>query len=225
MKQLLPLIIIAISLAGCVSPKYNYTPSMAQINEPPLDTAVTAYVGDVMVRQARYSEHDAIFLHEDVRIGAISTYTFTRGYYLKQGDDEKSEFYLPAGGPESGQVIRGALADPFKVIRLDKATGRLCAVTKYNLEGCTSNANYEKKKYPVTSANSSQQTLIYRGRIGDKINLGYREQSNNVAMPAFNTDLEYDLSESNIIGYKGSRIQVLEANNEFIKYMVIRNFE
>ena len=79
-------------------------------------------------------------------------------------------------------------------------------------------ADYEKKKYPVTNSDSFQQTLIYSGKVGDKINVGYREFSSNVARPAFNNEVEYDLSESKIIGYKGARIEVIEATNEYIKY-------
>ena len=41
---------------------------------------------------------------------------------------------------------------------------------------------------------------------------------------AFNNDVEYDLRESSVIGYKGARIEVVEATNEHIKYKVIQNF-
>ena len=78
----------------------------------------------------------------------------------------------------------------------------------------------------VSSAgdNSFQQTLIYSGRVGDKVNIGYREFSSNVARPAFNNDVEYDLSESDTIGYRGAELQILEATNRSITYRVIRNF-
>lgn len=74
-------------------------------------------------------------------------------------------------------------------------------------------------------SNSFQQSLIYSGRIGDKINIGYREFANSQARPAFNNDVEYDFNSSNIIGYKGAEIEIIEATNQFIKYKVIRNFK
>jgi hypothetical protein len=58
----------------------------------------------------------------------------------------------------------------------------------------------------------------------NKINIGYREFSNNSARPAFNNEVEYDLSESKRIGYKGAQIEVLEADNSSITYEVLRNF-
>jgi hypothetical protein len=45
-----------------------------------------------------------------------------------------------------------------------------------------------------------------------------------MARPAFNNNVEYDLSESMLIGYKGAKIEVIEANNQYIKYKVIQNF-
>jgi hypothetical protein len=211
-------------LTGCVSPKYNYHPPIMRISEPPLNDIVTAYVGDNMVRQGRYREHDAIHVQQNVRVGVLGGYTVTAGVYLKVGEDDQSEFYLPGGGEDSGHVIADALADPFQVIRVDKRSGRLCCVSTFNMEESTSEAQFERKKQPVTSEDSFQQTLIYSGKVGDKINVGYREFSGNLARPAFNNEVEYDLSESKLIGYKGARIEVLEATNQYIKYKVIENF-
>ena len=210
---------------GCVNPKYNYKPQRTKINEPLLNTIVTVNIGDNMLRQGTYCEHDAIYLKQDTKAAGLTTsYTFTRGYYLKKGEDNKSEFYLPADGLDSGHVIESALIDPFQIIRLDKKSGKLCGVTIYNFEECTSKTDYEKKKYLVTSSDSFQQTLIYSGKVGNKINIGYREFSNDLARPAFNNDVEYDLSESSIIGYKGARIEIIEATNEYITYRVLQNF-
>ena len=56
------------------------------------------------------------------------------------------------------------------------------------------------------------------------LTLGYREFSNDKARPAFNNDVEYDLNSSKIIGYKGARIEVIEADNQNITYKVLSNF-
>jgi hypothetical protein len=169
-------------------------------------------------------QHDAIYLKNDTKVGGLGSYTFTRGYYLKKGEDWPKEFYLPADGPDSGKVIRGAFTDQFQVIQIDHMAGQFCGVSVFNGLACTTGADYEKRKYPIATADSFQQTLIYSGRVGNKINIGYREFSNNFARPAYNNDVEYDLSESKTIGYKGCRIEIIEATNEYIKCKVIRNF-
>lgn len=207
---------------GCSTPTYNYTPEITELSEPPLNTVVTVHVGDSMVKQGKYSEHDAIYITEDVKVGWA--YTLTEGYYLRQGESNKSEYYRPAGGTDSGEIRKAAIADPFKGVSINKKTGRLCVITAFNVEVSSKHSNFERRKYPVLSSNSFQQTLIYSGKVGNKINIGYREFSSSYARPAFNNDVEYDLSESKMIGYKGCQIEVIEATNEYIKYKVIRNF-
>jgi len=96
---------------GCALPKYNYIPVITQISEPPLTSINTAYIGDQLLRQRNYTEHDAIFLGSDHKVGLV--YTLKRGYYLKTGEDAETEFYLPATrGTERGAILKAALADP-----------------------------------------------------------------------------------------------------------------
>ncbi len=72
--------------------------------------------------------------------------------------------------------------------------------------------------------NSFQQTLLYNGRIGNRITLAYREFSDNFARPAFSNTVEYDLSESSVVGYKGARLEVIKATNTELTYRVVSGF-
>tara|TARA_R110001583_G_scaffold49303_4_gene154331 strand:+ start:9522 stop:10202 length:681 start_codon:yes stop_codon:yes gene_type:complete len=215
-------IISALALGGCASPSYNYQPETTKISEPPLDNVNIAYIGDVMLKQGNYSEYDAIYLPSMVSIAWA--YDLTSGYYVKKGEDSNSETYFPSPDVGGGSVDKAFLADPWKAIMAYKDKPRLCVITALNALACEPNANFQRVKKPVLTSNSFQQTLIYSGKVGNKINVGYREFSNNAARPAFNNDVEYDLSSSKIIGYKGARVEVIEATNELIKYKVIRNF-
>ena len=208
--------------AGCVVPKYNYFPVRTEISEPPLGIVHVAQVGDNMLRQGRYMEHDALYLLSDVSFGWA--YTARQGYYLKKGEGEDSEFFLPSNEPEGGQIVKAAFADNWQSMEAYKQEQRLCVVTVFNVHTCQSNTLFERRKRPVLQSDSFQQTLIYSGKVGNKINVGYREFSNNLARPAFNNSVEYDLTDSKIIGYRGARIEVIEATNEFIRYKVIQNF-
>ncbi|SEA84213.1 hypothetical protein SAMN05660420_03378 [Desulfuromusa kysingii] len=220
--KLLAFTLLAIILSACAAPKYNYQPEKVEISEPPIGSTNIAYVGDSMLRQGKYIEHDTILLRQSADIGWA--YTAMPGYYLKQGSNEKAEFYYPSGGSESGQVTKAALADPWKCLQAYKEEQKLCVITVFNALVCKSNVNFERLKHHGTRSDSFQQTLIYSGKFGEKINIGYREFSNSTARPAFNNDVEYDLRQSKIIGYKGAKIEIIEATNELIKYRVIRNF-
>lgn len=218
------LAMLMITMSGCVTVAGNYRPETSEISEPPLDVVTTVNIGDTMLRQGRFTLHDAILLRADADVGLFSAYTLKRGYYLRVGEDTESEFYQPSRSDSGGAIVKAALADPPKAVQAYKADPRLCVVTVFNVSTCTTQAEFKRTKQPVATSNSFQQTLIYSGRVGDRIKAGYREFSNNLARPAFNNDVEYDLKESRVIGYKGARIEVLEATNEYIKYKVIQNF-
>lgn len=214
----------ALLLQGCVTTNASYRPVAMEISEPPLGQIVTADVGDAMVKQGKYVEHDAIRLPTEVSIGMFGAYKLAPGYYLREGEDAKAEFYMPERGPEGGEISKSALADPYKTVMVERASNAVCVVTAFNVKACEKGARFDRLKRPALTADGFQQTLIYSGRVGSKINIAYREFSNNMARPAFNNDVEYDLDESMVIGYKGAEIEVIEATNRHIKYKVITNF-
>ena len=79
--------------------------------------------------------------------------------------------------------------------------------------------------YDVTAPNVQQQ-FIYNGRIDNYVKFTYREFSvGGYARDAFTQDVQYDLDEGNVIGFKGSRIEILEATNRQITYKLISHFK
>lgn len=224
MKNSIAAVLIAVLMGACATTNTNYRPVSIDISEPPIGQVVTAEVGSTMVRQGKYTESDAIYLASAVKVGLLGAYSFSSGYYIKEGEDAKNEFYHPEQGPEGGRVDKAALADPYKTMLVEKSKNRVCGVSVFNAKVCENNVNLRRLKRPALTSDGFQQTLIYSGRIGNKINIAYREFSNNFARPAFNNDVEYDLNESMVIGYKGAEIEIIEATNRTIKYKVIRNF-
>jgi len=211
-------------LSACASPAYNYVPNIQNISRPPLLSVNTVGVGEQMLMQGRFVEREALRLDQDVRVGAVGSYTFTAGHFVRVGGAGDVGFYNQSPVPGSGVVQVGLLADPFQVIEYNKKTGNICGVTILNLKACRVISGARIEMVGVQGDNSFQQTLIYSGRVGNKINIGYREFSSSMARPAFNNDVEYDLNESNIFGYRGAQIEVLEATNQIIRYKVMKNF-
>ena len=209
------------ALFGCAVPQNNYKPDVISISEPEVGSVSTAAVGDEMLKQGKFVEQDAIYLKTPFK--PSYAYIMGAGYYRKTGSDATGEFYLPAGGQESGSVEKLNFVDPWKAAML-KPDGSLCIVTVFNVATCDNGADFERRKHQLMTQDSFQQTLIYSGKIGNKINVGYREFSNSLARPAFNNNVEYDLGESKTIGYKGAQLEVLDATNQSIRYRVIRNF-
>ncbi len=218
-------VVLASLLQGCASPKYNYRPAMADVSEPPLNAISQRGVGEEMVKQGKFMMLDLLKVNTSVRVAWA--YTVEPGLFRFTGSDELSNYYQIGGmGDESGSITRAALADPYKSIMLKHSPKELCVITFINAYVCKGDleGSVSMIQRPVLYENSLQQTLIYNGRIGNRISIGYREFSNNYARPAFNNNVDYDLNESSIIGYKGAEIEVLEATNRYIKYRLIRNF-
>lgn len=222
--SLLAIVLLSL-LSGCVTPIQNYQPQATNISEPALGVVNVAQVGEEMLKQGKFTQRDAIRLSEEVKFGSlITSYTLAPGIYVKTGEDTSSEFYFPAVGRDGGAVTKAALVDPWKSIVYDKDGKRIGVVTVFNVATRQDARGVTRTKWMALTDDSFQQTLLYSGRVGQKIKIGYREFSNNQARPAFNNDVEYDLSESTTIGYKGARIEVIEATNQHIKYKVIQNF-
>ena len=170
---------------------------------PQVGTTSTKSVGDKLLEQGFGQLGPSIETLTDVTIGKL---------------------YLPKGtypySTENGTGI-WFYKDPY-YFYLNKADKKLCIDGKdcIDVEHRT-----EKRLIPGTiQKDSFQQTLLYNGRIGNKITLAYREFSDNVARPAFSNSVEYDLSESAIVGYKGARLEIVKATNTELTYKVISGF-
>jgi hypothetical protein len=82
----------------------------------------------------------------------------------------------------------------------------------------------EKNIEVITSNDNFVRQLIYNGKAGDVINFTYKEFINDLARSAFSQNIQYDLKESNIIGYKGAKIEIINATNLKIEYKVLSDF-
>lgn len=84
---------------------------------------------------------------------------------------------------------------------------------------------FDKISVIIPNKNYLRQEFLYNGKINNILKFSYREFFNDMARPAFTQDLQYDLSESKIIGFRGLRIEVITATNTNIEYKVISQFQ
>jgi len=216
-------IITAGLLSACATPSHNYRPELKEISKPPIGQVTTASLGSHMLTQGIMVQQDAIYIDNYYNMSGNKV---SPGYFAKQGEDEKYEQYKISGDVDAGKVTKGLLKDPPALLAVRKEDQALCVMTIYNyVSSCTTDVPYEKTNWSTANKNSFQQTLLYNGKVGNKINIGYREFSSDTARPAFNNDVEYDLSQSSEIGYKGALIDVIDADNKQIKYKVTKGFD
>ncbi|EGR2854045.1 hypothetical protein DMW08_23805 [Vibrio parahaemolyticus] len=213
-------------LFGCASSPniaYNYSGNTVTYNTPSNGQINTAYVGDSILRQDIYKEVEALNIQSPVKYGL---YHFPSGNYEKIGNDDKYDFFEPLSTEETGAALNqeGNARIYVQAIAVEKGSNaQICPIHAISGMACL-NANFNVEKTKSKKEASFEQTLIYNGTAGSKINVGYRELANDKARPTFNNNVEYDLSKSKSISYKGAKIEVIEANNSSITYKVTSPF-
>ena len=196
--SLISIFVLVFFVSGC-APVRVKTESYTY---PPVGQVVTRGVGEYLVRQDTGILVPAVEITDGFRVGGG---TLLPGEY--EAENELSEGVLFSANNE----LFLAKKQQDKICLYGTET---CSVAKFSL----------KKKLAHLSANSFQQTLLYNGRIGNRITLGYREFSNDMARGAFSNNVDYDLSESVTVGYRGARLEILKATNTDITYRVLSGF-
>ncbi|QSR34781.1 hypothetical protein CFI10_07195 [Marinobacterium iners] len=208
-------------LAGCsgvgVSVKLNGADVTSRsFDSPEIGRVVTAGVGEQMLSKGLVYEQTVLTISKPI---GGAQYQIHPSQYPQIGYDDKWTFYSAAG------VTRMSLADPITALGVPKGKPQtVCTISPIFGTSTCYKGSYKIEKRSIVGKESFQQTLLYSGRVGNKINISYREFSNSMARPAFNNEVEYDLSVSNVIGYKGASIEVINADNSSITYRVVRNF-
>jgi len=86
---------------------------------------------------------------------------------------------------------------------------------------------YKVEQKFLLNEQSFKYQVLYQGKIDNKIKISFREFINNMARLAFTQNIEYELKEDSptTIGFKGLRIEILEATNFNLKYIVKKDFD
>jgi hypothetical protein len=112
---------------------------------------------------------------------------------------------------KNGDEVYSALISSFGFVQIRKKDNYMSnikmTVIKSLCEGCIS------------------QELLFTGAKGAVLSFTYREFIGNIARPSFFQNVNYDIEESNVIGFKGVRLKILEYTNTSIKYEILRTFD
>ena len=190
-----------IILSGCATVKNNYVPQTEQVSFPALGVEQTAMLGDDLVRQGTATTTQGVYLPQD---NNVAGFRLSKGFYPKTGEDKKYVFtsfainQAPAG---VGRItISGGLFGQNiypSGIRFDKDEQKTCVIAPngygFSQPVCDTEYPFQFTEQPFLTENNFQQTLIYSGRVGNRIKISYREFSGNLARAAFSNEAEYDL--------------------------------
>ena len=211
MKKVFVLLLLV--LVGCATPVPP--PKLEEIKSPELGTISSAELGDTMVRYliaARLPSwqltqtFQSIFFQNDIPAGTILTPWTESDEYVSYREGLCR--FKGSGNWYIGPNAYGACGYESTFFSTDRA-----------------NISVRKANWVDVSTRNIDQQLIYNGKVGNYVKFTYREfTSLGIARDAFTQDVQYDLSEGATIGFKGARIEIVEATNRKIRYRVIKHF-
>ena len=229
MKKIL--FFICLFFVSCATPK-KVNPILKEKNAH-LNKELICEIGQKMVDKSTLWEYKAIKVNN---VPERITY-YNRFLDIKNGDvlvltseTSKYNLYYKLGTTDGMAISK----ENGEIVPFSTGSGSLSILKKANKE--YQNISYSASEYTEIEKGSRTRQIFYNGKAGDILKFSYREFSEDketifnttytttTARPAFTQDLQYDLSESNIIGFDGLRVEVIKATNTNITYKILSDF-
>lgn len=231
MKKITLLFLLTITITSC-APKIEYY--SGNFYNPTVNTKSISELGDAI-----YTKEDLIYQPAVKIVSLPSEPVFKGSYPYHVGDiipfsgkNNKQDVYSFKNEPliiQGTQKIKSSNLEKFKEygVVVDQTTKE--AYPSFGLTNAPATANVkgliiEPAKYVENNCeNCVKQEFIYNGKSNNTLKFIYREFIKDMARPAFTQELQYDLNESNVIGFKGMRIEIINSTNTILEYKVLQN--
>jgi hypothetical protein len=237
MKKIFSCSALALILFGCAASLETIRPTQfappEQQYRPAIEVKHEALLGDVMVSKIEGIPTKGFIATDNYQPAAITIAgTGTFHYALIARDSE----WAIIGTMDNGDMVCKNSSYPEPILNNAETKGNTVLLVNKQNEPygfadyaagqvnprlwANRPANLLKKADKVFLRGSRKQELLYNGKSQNNIKLSYREYNNDFTCPAITQDLTYDLVESKAIGFRGMKIDVLEATNLSIKFIV-----
>jgi hypothetical protein len=219
-KKLLILLIIIIS--SCTTLRFPVEPIQDAYDDVKLDEIYILDIGQPLLTTGVLQYYSAI------EIKSIEIERSQRRYFdIKLGDvlallleDKNREYYFALNDNERLKGI--SISKKGEVVQ----TFRMNNMSNYPLFGNVTNFSFEYTKTPnLDCRDCFKQEFVYNGKIGNNLKFLYREYKDSMIRASFNQEINYNLDDGNIVGFKGARIEVVETTNTSITYKVLKGFD
>lgn len=245
--QLLTSSILAVLLVGCagggpLQPHPPYTKDKIELQNlfyPNLNNETNAELGQTLISKRFIQSIPAIRISDSLsqvvsHNGIDISIKMQPGTLTKFGEGETGTYYKSDSFSASITVLgstknldtSGGLVIPkngstTRTIYRKPDSSEVAFLSEYPQD-----ISYKKSdNIIIPHKDSFIRELVYTGISKNVITIVYREYFNDLARPAFSQELKYDLGEGNVIGYKGSRFEVVKATNTGITYKVLKQLD
>ncbi len=231
MKNITLILISLMFLIGCAP---NVKPTHYEsvvLNIPEVAAVNNKELGDTLVSKTNKTEVDSIDVYESVSPSlTTSTLTTLPGTYTAMWEGDEGVYYGGRNAIENSigaRFLSGGFVIPFgnrnsqkDVIVWVGDSGIRPIMNVYTNE----DIKFTRGKVIFKDRPFFKQELIYNGRSGNNIKFLYREFRDDYMRAVFTQDIQYDLSESRTVGFKGVRLDIIKATNSQIEYIVRKPF-
>lgn len=212
------LLLLCFILFACRTPYTFIGPNSVSIKIPEINSINEVEIGNPVISRDTGYKYNAIRITKKylIKTGSILKELKEGDFFINDGYTEEYDLYSNIDGQTYG-------------IAIPKKTGTFKVFTKYNGVVTFSKDNItadfeENLQTPALQKKNVLQEFIYNGKVNNAVKFTYREYVNDLARPAFTQDLQYDLNDGLVIGFKGLRIEIISVTNSKIKYKVLSNF-
>lgn len=227
-RSVIAAIAAAMLIGGCTTTQ-SLPPIRVSIDRPQAGQITVAELGGAVLETSRSVRYDGMLLENRVTwldLFKLRQFAIEPGRLVAREADQEFTYYF------SDQL---SFWDPLTGLT-SRASGGICVgktdpkrVRAFTTPG---SCGIQPDQWPRFSAISVvdgnaanfRDELIYGGRSGSTLRFVYREFSVGQPSPTLSMEFQIDLSEGPVFGFRGARIEVLEATNASLKYRVISPF-
>lgn len=223
MKKLL-LLITVITLTSCASTNQGVAYTREKVSIPEVNTIQKKQIGETLTKYEILSSKPAILIDNvpDVKF-------FGTKIPYQKGDIIPLQIIKKGSKIYYNENYRYGSFNNYYGVEVYNDEKETKYVVMTDVKGYTSNTKstpellISEATYTKVGEGYYKQEFIYNGNVSNNIKFIYREYIDDTARPAFTQELQYDLNESNIVGFKEMRIEIIKATNTGIEYKVLNH--
>ncbi|TDP57632.1 hypothetical protein [Flavobacterium dankookense] len=215
--KIITLFLISFLFISCGVQSVSVLPESKRSNNPELNTIINSEIGEELVLKEIGHKYKAIKVTKGrkPKPGYIITEIKEGDIFYHNSNTSKYNLYRNENDNTFGLAIPKAGGNP--IVYTNNGNGITFSFNKDIIE-------YTNTSKPDPEREYIKQELIYNGRVGTALKFIYREYTKDYIKPAFTQELQYDLAESRVIGFRGLRLEVINTTNTNIEYKVLSYF-
>ncbi len=222
-------VVVAGLLSGCAS-THLITPQIEPADRPALGAVAEIELGEAAVATGQRRSLPGLSLANELSWGdgvLRKRFTVAPGRLAARQSDARHIYYFSDRMTARDPLFGTAPYASGGLCRAKDGSGPVRGFITPGQCVLTWNATPEIRDIRIEEADEGarRRELIYHGRAEGRLRFLYRETSGDGSSQTQAQTIDYDLSQSAVIGFRGARLEVLEADNTRLRYRLLAPFD